>query len=85
MFELLPDLVELEGVVGHPVHPLLDPFLSEQGDVELYLEYLLSGLVADLDTRIEIRRVLQNISNKYLSIGRKMLPGILLTLVRKIT
>ena len=33
LFELLPDLVELEGVVGHPVHPLLDPFLSEQGDV----------------------------------------------------
>ena len=31
----------------------------------------MSGLVADLDTRIEIRRVLQNISNKYLSIGKE--------------
>lgn len=30
LFELLPDLVELEGVVCHPVHSLLDPFLSEQ-------------------------------------------------------
>ena len=37
-FEVLPNLPKLEGVVGNPLHPRLNPLTPQLCDVDLYLD-----------------------------------------------
>ena len=52
-FEVFSNLPKLEGVVGHPLHPRLNPFTPQLCDVNLYLG---NNIVASFSASVSLQR-----------------------------